>query len=114
MIERLLTAFVKVSSGLIIAISVCALHTVAAPAIIQNLKISGNQAFTSRQLTEELSSRPSLVYSSTVLQNDLRTIAERYRRSGYLDVNVSIAAAEYSTDSAFVDVAIAVQEGRQA
>lgn len=80
---------------------------------IQTLRITGNTAFTARDLLGELSSRTSLAYSRTILDNDIRSIRDRYRHEGFLDVGVDAASVGYSSDSSTVDLIITVAEGLQ-
>ncbi len=93
--------------------SMCVINnSSAASSNILTLKISGNTVFTTRQLTDEMSSLPSLVFSSTIMQNDVQSIVDRYRRAGYLDASI-VTSLEYAADSSFVDVQLTVKEGRQ-
>jgi len=114
MARRFFTSRTFTSAGtvLVLYMSVLATSHASSP-IIQTLRISGNTAFTSRQLVEELSSRASLAYVPAVLQTDIRSIVDRYRRAGYLDVDVELASLTYSVDSLTVDVGLAINEGRQ-
>lgn len=114
MVERFLTAHVKVSA-IILAILCLSIvgNAPASPALIQQVKFTGNRTFTSRQLGEEISSRPSFAYSATILKNDISSIIDRYRKAGYIDATVNLVGLEYSSDSSMVDVSLLIDEGRQ-
>jgi outer membrane protein insertion porin family len=103
-----------IATGSVLVYCLCIYYSYASPTVIQSLKISGNTAFSSRQLIDEMSSRMSLAYSPTILQNDIRSMMERYRQAGYIDIAIVIGSLEYSPDSAVVDVHLSVNEGRQA
>jgi outer membrane protein insertion porin family len=114
MVHRFLISHEIIMAGSVLVYCLSSCTSYASPAVIQSLEISGNTAFTSRQLVDEMSSRPSLAYSPTILQNDVRSIVERYRRAGYIDIAIVIGSLEYSSDSASVDVNLSINEGRQA
>ncbi len=113
MVQWSLTRHVTFLPVIVALASMCVINnSSAASSNIQTLTISGNTAFTTRQLTDEMSSLPSLVFSSTIMQNDVQSIVDRYRRAGYLDASI-VASLEYAADSSFVDVQLTVKEGRQ-
>lgn len=85
----------------------------ASPAELQSIRITGNPAVGTREILSWLSARSGAPYSAAVLQNDLKTITENLRRQGYLGARATIAATEYTADSAFVAVTLDVQEGRR-
>lgn len=114
MAQRILTFHEMIAAGIVLIHCLFVVPSYASPAVIQSLKVSGNTAFTSRQLVDELSSRTSLVYSPTILQSDILSMVNRYRRAGYIDVAIGIGSLEYSPDSAMVAVNLAINEGRQA
>ena len=100
--------------ALLTVLFLCAIDLTAATSPrIQRLTISGNSAFTSRELLEDLSSRASLAYSRTILDNDIRSIRDRYRHEGFLDVTVHPGELAFSNDSSTVDVTISIDEGRR-
>jgi outer membrane protein insertion porin family len=84
-----------------------------APATIQSIRFQGNHAITDRELLEFLSTRPLLAYSEILLNNDLRTVVEQYRRRGYLDAQARAGDPRFTSDSSSVDLVINILEGRQ-
>ncbi|MBM2840323.1 MAG: outer membrane protein [Bacteroidetes bacterium] len=114
MVPRFLSAHVKVSAIILAILCLSIVNdALGSLAVIQQIKFSGNTVFTQRQLGDDMSSRPSLVYSTTILQKDILSIVDRYRKAGYIDVTVSLAGPEYSLDSSNVDVSLSINEGRQ-
>lgn len=113
MAQRLPSACRKINVGILAFLCVSLLDIAGAASSIRNVKIDGNTAFTSRELIAEMSSRPSLTFSQTILQNDLRAIGDRYRHAGFLDVRTKLAGLDYSNDSSLVDIVVSINEGRQ-
>lgn len=88
--------------------------TAASPAgTIRSLSLTGNRAFTAREIGDAIASRPGAPFLPSTLQNDLRTIAALYRAEGYLAAHASDAGPRYSPDSSLVDLAVTVDEGRR-
>lgn len=88
-------------------------QTVALSATIQNIRISGNHAFTSRELQGEMSTRVQTAFSPAILKNDIRSMIGKYNQAGYLDARIALARSEYSSDSGKVDLDLSISEGRQ-
>lgn len=104
----------KIGVGVLTMLFVPVFGVAGSPSpLIQNLKIIGNTAFTSRELMGEMSSRSSLAFSPTILGNDLQAIRDRYRGAGFLDVTVGLQRLDYSGDSSLVDITVSIDEGRQ-
>lgn len=80
---------------------------------IRTIRMGGNHALTWRQLSESLSSRPASVFSHAAMESDIQTIAGQFHRAGYIDADVRVDSLVFSDDSAFVDIHMAVDEGRR-
>ena len=82
------------------------------PATVRAISITGNSAFSEREILTWISSRLSVPYSNQIFQNDLRTIVERYRATGYLGATAMPGGSHYGPDSTTIDLSIRVLEGR--
>ncbi len=96
----------------------CALTTVLplyepSAAVLRSLTVEGASAFSSRDVVSWLATRPSVPFSPDLLGSDLRTIREHYRQRGYLAARPTVRSVAYTQDSAWVDVTLAIDEGRQ-
>ncbi|MBI4534901.1 MAG: BamA/TamA family outer membrane protein [Ignavibacteriae bacterium] len=80
---------------------------------IRSITIDGNSVFTSREILDWLSSKPSLPYSRAIIGSDIRVITENYRKRGYLSMNVDPLSESFTSDSALVDLVINIIENRQ-
>ncbi|HTY60612.1 MAG TPA: POTRA domain-containing protein, partial [Bacteroidota bacterium] len=81
---------------------------------IRSVDVRGNAAFTPREITGWLSSRPGTRLSEGALRSDSALVLETYRAGGYLGAHVRLAPSFFSPDSAFVDILLVVEEGRRA
>ncbi len=96
----------------------CALTTVLplyepSAAVLRSLTVEGASAFSSRDVVSWLVTRPSVPFSPDLLGSDLRTIRDHYRQRGYLAARPTVRSVAYTQDSAWVDVTLAIDEGRQ-
>ena len=82
-------------------------------ATIRALSVRGNSVFTGREITGWLSSRAGVQFSEAALRSDSVLVLDSYRARGYLGVRVRFGPSFFSPDSAFVDVTLVVEEGRQ-
>jgi outer membrane protein insertion porin family len=82
-------------------------------ATIRSLSVRGNNVFTGREITGWLSSRAGVQFSEAALRSDSGLVLESYRAQGYLGVRVRFGPPLFSPDSAFVDMILVVEEGRQ-
>lgn len=80
---------------------------------IRSIDIKGNTAWSSREVLEWLSSRPGLAYSESIMRNDVRLIAEGYRRKGYLGARIDAVGKAVDTDSSQIEVTFVVDEGER-
>lgn len=86
----------------------------ASPAgTIRSLSVTGNRAFTAREIGDWIASRPGVLYAPAAVQSDLQAVAARYRGEGFLAVRTAAAAPRFSADSALVDLDLIVDEGRR-
>jgi outer membrane protein assembly factor BamA len=86
----------------------------ASPAgTIRSLSLTGNRAFTARELGDVIALRPGALFTPAALQNDLQSITDMYRAEGYLAASASASEVQYSSDSSRVDLSLAVVEGRR-
>ena len=83
------------------------------PATIASVSVVGNSQLGSSEILDWLSSRPFLTLSAELVNRDSRTIVEGYRKRGFLHGRVDSVAFRYFQDSARVDVAFHVHEGRR-
>jgi len=82
--------------------------------MIRSLEVRGNSVFTAREITGWLASRPGVQFSPAVLRSDSGLVIEAYRARGYLGARVRVDPIYSPSDSAFVDIGLVVEEGRQA
>jgi len=85
---------------------------IAAPTI-RSIQTQGNSVFTTREILEWISSEQNLPYSKQIIANDLKLVADNYRRRGYLAINVEPLLNQSLADSAYVDIVFSIHEGRQ-
>jgi outer membrane protein insertion porin family len=83
------------------------------PTIISSLGVHGNTAFTDREVITWLVTKPSRVFSESVLNNDLRVIGDNYRRHGYLSSRIDSVRKAFASDSSSVDIDLFIHEGDQ-
>ncbi len=100
------------------ALHVFSLFLLAAPASglplqIRAIDLTGNSAFSAREIRQWLSSRLGAEYSAPLVENDRQVIVENYRKQGFLAARVDSIGLTYASDSTFVDLGIWLTEGRQ-
>jgi outer membrane protein insertion porin family len=81
---------------------------------IRSLAVRGNTVFTAREITGWLASRTGVPFSPAALRSDSGLVLDAYRGQGYLGARVRFDPLFSSPDSAFVDIGLVVEEGRQA
>jgi outer membrane protein assembly factor BamA len=96
----------------------CALTTVLplyepSAAVLRTVTVEGTTVFSQREVLSWLASKPSVPFSTDVLEADLRAIREQYRLRGYLLARAALHTADYTSDSAWVDITLVIEEGRQ-
>ena len=82
-------------------------------ATIRSLSVRGNSVFTGREIAGWITSRAGAQLSQAVLGSDSVLVVDSYRARGYLAVRVRFDPPLFSADSAFVDMTLVVEEGRQ-
>lgn len=85
----------------------------ATPPTIRSISVSGNSVFSEREILGWLSSKPGLVFSRAILENDQQKVLQNYLQSGYYDAAVEANGVEYSNDSASVNIVLHLNEGEQ-
>jgi outer membrane protein assembly factor BamA len=80
---------------------------------IRSVEVRGNTVFTGREIEGWLSSRAGVPFSQGALRGDSALVLGTYRGSGYLGAHVRFAPALFSSDSAFVDLLLVIEEGRR-
>ena len=105
----------RLANGLLVLLAhiVLALPAYGQQVTIRSIEVNGNSAFTTREILQWLSMKPSGSFLPSSLANDRRTIVDMYRRQGFLAAGVDSVAASYSPDSSYVDLILWVREGRQ-
>jgi outer membrane protein insertion porin family len=84
----------------------------ASAATIHSVSVSGNSAFSSREILSWLSSRPAAKYSRDRAESDVRTVVDRYREQGYLSTRAEFVLPA-AGDTTSLDLVLTVVEGRQ-
>ena len=87
--------------------------SLSSAATIRSLSVRGNSVFTGREITGWLSSRTGAQFSEAALRSDSVLVLDSYHAQGYLGVSVRFGPPFFSADSAFVDMILVVEEGRQ-
>ncbi len=85
----------------------------ADPTVIRSVRISGNHAFTERQLSEIIHSTPSSLFNAEQLQQDILSLRSFYQNNGYYSVEIFSDSLVYADDSSFIDVTIQIREHEQ-
>ncbi len=91
-----------------------AISSLGEASTIRSLEVRGNTLFTAREITGWLASRSGAQFSSATLRSDSGIVLDAYRAQGYLAARVRVDPIFSSGDSAFVDINIVIEEGRQA
>ncbi len=78
---------------------------------IRSINVQGNSVFTTREILGWLASRQSRAYSEILVKNDVNTIADNYRRRGFLAPTIELQLNRDDTTS--VDILFEIREGRQ-
>jgi outer membrane protein insertion porin family len=100
---------ILVCSALTVLLSLPPAHS----STLRSISIEGASVFTPREIQSWLAGKPSLSFSTDVLNTDVSTIRDAYRREGYLASSVTVAEQRYSSDSAFVDIVLRIDEGKR-
>jgi len=87
--------------------------SLSSAATIRSLSVKGNSKFTAREIAGWLVSRPGIPYTELAMKNDCRLIEDTYRAEGYLAARAVADQPAYTSDSARVDLIIAIDEGRR-
>ena len=80
---------------------------------IRSVAVSGNGAFSAREITGWLASRAGTAFSAAGLRTDSARIIDAYRAGGYLAARARFSPPAFSPDSAFVDLLLVIEEGRR-
>ena len=82
--------------------------------IVRSIYFTGNQIFSSRQLSDVMILKPPTIFSVRQISRDMESILHLYHQNGYYFADVRIDSLLYSTDSNDLDVRINIFEGDQA
>ncbi len=80
---------------------------------IASVTIEGNTLFTTREVLDWLSSRPSTPFSEPAVEADLSALRGRYREAGYFNVSLSSHHEMIGGDSSSVGLRITIVEGKR-
>jgi len=81
--------------------------------VIRSIGITGNDAFTQREILARMIVKPSLRFSLEQLRQDVERIAGMYHERGYFFARVRIDTLLFTHDSAAVDIILRIDEGAQ-
>jgi outer membrane protein assembly factor BamA len=87
--------------------------SLSSAATIRSLSVRGNSVFTGREIAGWLTSRAGAQFSQAALRGDSTLVLDSYRSQGYLGARVRFGPPFFSPDSAFVDMTLVVEEGKQ-
>ena len=82
-------------------------------ATIRSFSVQGNSVFTGREIAGWLATRAGAPFSEAALRSDSGLVLDSYRAQGYLGVRIRFGPPFFSPDSAFVDMILVIEEGRQ-
>ncbi|MEO8166855.1 MAG: POTRA domain-containing protein [bacterium] len=85
--------------------------TSSAAPIVQSIDIRGNDVFTTREILGWLALKSSRAYAQPLLEKDIETIADNYRRRGYLAATIEPRIS--NADTSAIDILFDITEGRQ-
>lgn len=80
---------------------------------IVSIRVSGNTAFTVREILDGISSTPSSPFSESRLHADLERVRERYRNAGYLGVSVTAEHHPVNDDTTLREITLDIMEGKR-
>jgi outer membrane protein insertion porin family len=116
--EVITGAFMHTRSSTLVSVLLLSLFTatplLGGPPLIRSIDFQGASVFTSRDFLSWLGSKQTLPYSRSLVESDLGIIVDNYRRQGYLAARVDSVQVRYTSDSAFVDLAFLITEGKRA
>ncbi|HRE39945.1 MAG TPA: POTRA domain-containing protein [Ignavibacteria bacterium] len=78
--------------------------------IIEKIEIEGNSFFDDDEVLNYFVSKKNGVLNTTQLQADLKTLRTVYKNNGFLFVDISSPEIIYTSDSAYADVKILINE----
>ena len=82
-------------------------------ATVRSLSVQGNTVFTGREIAGWLSARAGAPFSVSAIRGDSGLVVDAYRAQGYLGARARFAPPFFTPDSAFADLLLVVEEGRQ-
>ena len=80
---------------------------------VRTLDMSGNTAFSTRELLKDFRTKPGKPFDTTVFREDLEGLKDRYLRAGYLSCSTSATRMIGDTARSFENILVVVREGRQ-
>lgn len=91
----------------------CAASTVFGQntAKVSSVSFSGNNYFSTRELSNFMSTKQGSVFSPQQFELDLKNIIVNYQNSGYINCVVAVESKDYNFDSSEVSLKVQVSEG---
>lgn len=85
---------------------------------VEEIRISGNKAFTDRTIRRKLKTKQRHVFNSGEFDEDLfpkhlDTLIEVYKNKGYLDANIASDSVKFNSDSSGLIIDLVIDEGVQ-
>lgn len=85
----------------------------SAQPVVNEIKISGNEYFSSSELFDAMVTRKDKQFSFKQFELDIKSIREKYKEYGFLLVNIKSYRVEYNSDSTYVNIFIELEENKQ-
>lgn len=81
--------------------------------IINSITFEGNDYFTSNNLSGAMVSKKNGIFNKPQFELDLKSIRDRYREAGFLQVKIISFKLDFDKDSLIVDISIKISEGER-
>jgi outer membrane protein assembly factor BamA len=105
-----------VLAAALLCVVVIPLHAAPLPerpvTVVRDIAVRGSDAFTPREVVSWMTLRVGAPFSPATLRNDIETIGEHCRASGYLNAAVS-SVESFGADSGSVDLVITIDARRR-
>ncbi len=79
--------------------------------IVNNVDFSGNNFFSSLELSKSMTTKKDVVFNPTQFNADLISLRAKYKEAGFLLARISNFKTKFSDDSTSVDISIQISEG---
>jgi outer membrane protein insertion porin family len=79
--------------------------------IVNNVDFSGNNFFSSLELSKSMTTKKDVVFNPTQFNADLISLRAKYKEAGFLLAKISNYKTKFSDDSTTVDISIQIFEG---